>query len=78
MFDVMQTDVMIIENLTLCREKLDFHAIYFIENVASSIKYLLRDFRPNKKPQYKAAHLYFTGRVTPEHMQQIQGRKQLV
>lgn len=78
MFDVMQTDVMIIENLTLCREKLDFHAIYFLENSTTSIKYLLKDYHPRKKPQYKAAHLFFTGRVSADHMKLIQSRKQLV
>merc|ERR1712228_726212 len=79
MFDVMQTDVMIIENLTVPREKLDFHAIYFIENSDNSIKFLLDDFRPNqKKPQYRIVHLFFTGRVTTAQMQLIQSRKELV
>merc|ERR1712228_4135 len=79
MFDVMQTDVMIIENLTVPREKLDFHAIYFIENSDNSIKFLLDDFRPNqKKPQYRIVHLFFTGRVSTAQMQLIQSRKELV
>lgn len=60
MFDVMQTDVMIIENLTVPREKLDFHAIYFIQNSDNSIKFLLDDFRPGqKKPQIQSSSSIF-------------------
>lgn len=77
-FDVMQTDVMIIENLSLCRQKLDFHAIYFIENTTASIKYLMKDYHPRKKPQYQSVHLFFTGPVSDEHMRMIKERKQLV
>jgi len=77
-FDVMQTDVMIIENLSLGRQKLDFHAIYFIENTTASIKYLMKDYRPRKKPQYQSVHLFFTGPVSDEHMRMIKERKQLV
>jgi len=79
MYDVMEAGVLILENLALCREKLDFHAIYFLENSNTSIKRLMHDFPDNKKrPQYKAVHLYFTGRVSNDQMKRIQGRKRLV
>jgi len=80
MYDLMQTDVMILERLNLGREKLNFHGIYFIENTMSSIKHLLNDYVEGKKKkgQYKAVHLFFTGRVTEQQMELIQSRKKLV
>lgn len=44
------------------REPLELNAIYFISNTAESVKQVVADFSKNK-PQYAAAHLFFTGRM---------------
>lgn len=79
MYDIMEAGVLVLENLSLVREKLDFHAIYFLENSNASVKRLLKDFPDkNRVPQYKAVHLFFTGRVSQSQMEKIQGRRKLL
>lgn len=77
MYDIMETGVLVLENLMLSREKLDLSAIYFISNTSESIRQVINDFS-HAKPQYASAHLFFTGHVSPEHMKLIAAEQKLV
>lgn len=77
MYDIMETGVLVLENLMLAREKLDFSAIYFISSTPESISKLLEDFG-GKKPQYSSVHLYFTGHVSSAQMKQIKEATKLL
>lgn len=68
MYDIMEQGVLVLENLMVKREPLEFSAIYFIHPCAESINKVVADFANAKKPQYSSAHLFFTGRVSNENL----------
>jgi hypothetical protein len=60
--------VELMENRIINIEKLDrirkpfpkMHAIYFITPTANSVEMLCNDFKDKNKPQYVAAHVFFS------------------
>lgn len=78
MYDIMEQGVLVLENLMLRREPLEFSAIYFISPTPESIKMVINDFANAKKPQYSSAHLFFTGRVSNENLLLIKESQNLL
>ena len=61
MIELMNQGVTGVEKLELNRKRFkNVHAIYFISPTQGSIDRLVKDFSDKKKPQYAAAHVYFS------------------
>lgn len=78
MYDIMEQGVLVLENLDLARERLQFAAIYFISPTEESIQKVIKDFSMPKKPQYSSAHLFFTSRVSTDLVKLIKGAPNLL
>jgi syntaxin-binding protein 1 len=65
MYDIVEHGVSVVEGLEKSREPLPkLEAIYLMSPDADSVARLVADFADEREPQYAAAHLYFTGRVS--------------
>jgi syntaxin-binding protein 1 len=77
MYDVMETGVIVIENIFLARQKLALPAIYFVQPTSEIVNRLLHDFS-EKYQQYSVAHVFFTETVPTELMQLINSSPHLI
>ena len=72
MDDLIEHNVTLTENLELKRKPIpEMDAVYFISPTEHSVDILLKDFKDKKKPQYKAAHVWFASHVNDDLMKKI-------
>ncbi|PSC68723.1 SM Sec1-family [Micractinium conductrix] len=70
--DVMDFGVSLVEDITKRREPLpQLVGIYFISPTDSTVRQLVRDFSMVSMPQYKAAHVFFSSRPSPQQLAAI-------
>lgn len=61
MFDVMEENIVVIENLKMKRQPFpSFPGIYFVTPTEESINHIIEDFSTPGKAVYKNAHIFFT------------------
>ena len=60
----------VVENIEKKREPLlSISGVYFITPTDRSVQRLLEDWKV--RPQYKTAHVFFTSKIAPSHLQAI-------
>lgn len=76
MSDVLNRGVFSVEKLEIARQKFpNYHALYFIPPIKSSIDYLIKDFEDKNNPQYKRIHLFFSHEVMDSTLSQLATEK---
>jgi hypothetical protein len=72
MYDVMEENVTVVENITLSRQPLpNMEAIYFISPKPESVDALINDFKKNDKLMYACAHIFFTSKLPDAEFRKI-------
>ena len=65
MFDVMEENIVVIENLKMKRQPFpSFPGIYFVTPTEESVNHIIEDFSTPGKNVYKSAHIFFTSTAT--------------
>lgn len=65
MFDVMEENIVVIENLKMKRQPFPtFPGIYFVTPTEESVNHIIEDFSTPGKTVYKSAHIFFTSTAT--------------
>lgn len=60
MREIVMEGITIVEDLKKGREALPLEAVYFISPTENSVEAIINDFKEFDKPQYTAAHIFFT------------------
>ncbi|PRP79539.1 Sec1-like family protein [Planoprotostelium fungivorum] len=72
MFDIIEEGVTLVEPIYNSRQPLDkLEAIYFLTPTDESIEQFCKDFSNPSKPQYAAAHLFFTRPISNDQLAKI-------
>ena len=70
--ELMEKGVTTLEKLTLVRKAFpSIHALYFITPTENSVQRLINDFKDPEKPQYAAAHVFFSNQLSEDLFHQI-------
>eukprot|EP01116_Phalansterium_solitarium_P008929 TRINITY_DN228_c0_g1_i1.p1 TRINITY_DN228_c0_g1~~TRINITY_DN228_c0_g1_i1.p1 ORF type:complete len:622 (-),score=229.14 TRINITY_DN228_c0_g1_i1:152-2017(-) len=76
MYDIMEEGVTLVEKIDIKRQPIpNLEAIYFLTPTEESVQLMCDDFKDARRPQYAAAHLFFTAHISEDLLAKIKADK---